>query len=176
MLSSIGKKHPKQVAMLSEKIFIQLRNIHCLKDKELGWLKHAALLHDIGWINGRNKHHKRSRDMIIKCPYLPFTKDERLIIALIARYHRGKMPQDNHKYFKNLNKELKNKICWLAGILKLADGLDRTHLGIIKDIKCTFTKNIIVLNLTPKNIPTEDRIAGLKKADLFKKLSGKRLL
>jgi len=175
MSSFLQKKHSKQVAVLSEKIFTQLKKIHHLGNTELEWLKNAALLHDIGWINGRNAHHKRSRNMIIKCPYLPFTKSQRLIIALISRYHRGSLPRDTHKYFRNLNPVLKNKVCWLAGILKISDGLDRTHLGTIKDIKCRITKNQIEVGLTPKIISAKDRITGLKKADILERYSGRKI-
>jgi len=113
--------------------------------------------------------------MIIRCPYLPFTKSQRLMIALISRYHRGSLPKNTHKYFRDLDPALKNRVCWLAGILKISDGLDRTHLGSIKNINCRITKNKITLSLTPKQIPAEDRITGLKKADLLEKYSGKRI-
>jgi exopolyphosphatase/guanosine-5'-triphosphate,3'-diphosphate pyrophosphatase len=175
MLSLIQKSHSEQVVLLSEKIFNCLRNIHRLKNNELSWLKNAALLHDIGWVNGRAKHHKRSRDMIIKCPYLPFTNKQRLIIALISRYHRGSLPKDTHKYFKDLSPASKNKICWLAGILKLADGFDRTHLAAINNIKCKVSKRKITLSLIPKQISPQDKVSGLKKRDILEKISGRKI-
>jgi len=176
MPSLTEKRHSNQVTVLSETLFNQLKSIHHLGEKELDWLKKAAVLHDIGWIGGGKKHHKRSRDMILKYPYLPFSGEERLVIALIARYHRGSSPKNTHRYFKDLAPALKNRVAWLSAILRISDGLDRTHLGSIKNIRCRLTKNRIALILIPKSIPIEDRISGLDKADMLEKYSERKII
>ncbi len=52
-------------------IFDQLQ-IFGLGPQERLWLQYGALLHDIGWIEGRQGHHKTSLRLILAEPSLPF--------------------------------------------------------------------------------------------------------
>lgn len=58
-------------------------------------LIYAALLHDIGWVEGQQRHHKQSFDMIIADPPEGLSARETLIVANIARYHRKALPKAN---------------------------------------------------------------------------------
>ncbi len=64
--------HTHQVARLSLRLFDQLQPLHDLSGKERDWLHYAALLHDIGWIEGWKDHHKVSLRIILDTPLLPF--------------------------------------------------------------------------------------------------------
>jgi exopolyphosphatase/guanosine-5'-triphosphate,3'-diphosphate pyrophosphatase len=44
-------------------------------------------------------------------------------VALVARYHRGAEPRDNHEGFGGLAPAEKQGVSWLAGLLRLADSL-----------------------------------------------------
>lgn len=55
---SYDAKHNQQVVNLSLKLFDELETLHKLGDKEKFWLHNAAILHDIGLIEGPKGHHK----------------------------------------------------------------------------------------------------------------------
>jgi exopolyphosphatase/guanosine-5'-triphosphate,3'-diphosphate pyrophosphatase len=129
------------------------------------WLQAAALLHDIGKKLNSRGHHKHSQDLIITSKQLPFRKKGRILIGLIARYHRGALPNRNHKYFGKLDSESRFYIRKLAALLKLADGLDSNHLGSVTDISCKITDDNIIVY--PKTCGPFYPQKALEKADLL---------
>jgi exopolyphosphatase/guanosine-5'-triphosphate,3'-diphosphate pyrophosphatase len=93
-------------------------------------LEAAAVLHDIGYLVSYSAHHKHSYHLIVhddlSGPGL-FTPREVELIALIARYHRRTEPNKAHAGYGDLPKQDRDLVRRLAGILRIADGLDRTH-------------------------------------------------
>ena len=68
--------------------------------------------------------------------YLGFgTPDERAIVANVARYHRKSPPDPSHPNFRDLDKDARSKVRSLAAILRIADALDREHLGKVKSAR-----------------------------------------
>ena len=52
-------------------------------------LADAALLHDVGYHINYDQHHKHSYHLIVHAELLGMTPDEQVVIANVARYHRG---------------------------------------------------------------------------------------
>lgn len=171
---NFDKTHSLQVAKLAVKLFDEFKSLHLLSEEERGWLYCGALLHDIGWIGGREGHHKRSRDMILQASQLPFGP-ERTIIALLARYHRKSWPEDGHKYYSDLDPVSKRKVKILAGILRIADGLDRSHASLVQDLQAEVNFAGIKIVIETTNPSAQDRKWGKKKADLFEAVFGKEV-
>ena len=46
------------------RLFDQLQSLHGLNSRQRELIEYAALLHDIGWHIGREKHHKHSMYLI----------------------------------------------------------------------------------------------------------------
>ncbi|MCA9406186.1 MAG: YfcE family phosphodiesterase [Candidatus Omnitrophica bacterium] len=161
------QKHSHQVTKLALKLFDQLKDLHKLDSRRRILLQSASLLHDIGWIKGRVRHHKTSRDIILKSFSLPLTKEEKLIVAMVARYHRRALPKDSHKYYGELSSRKKEEINKLAGMLRLADGLDRSHVNAVKNLKCLVKTKKIILEISSNGFSDWDQESALKKSDLF---------
>jgi len=157
--------HPVQVYRLSCKLFDELQSLHRMGNTERIWLQTAALLHDIGKSICRKDHNKKSRDIIIKSSNLPFSKKERRTIGLIARYHRGALPNRSHKYYGKLDSESRYYIRKLAALLRFADGLDRNHKSSITDLSCQITDDNIIIH--PETIDTFQPSKAIIKADLL---------
>ncbi|HPN88280.1 MAG TPA: HD domain-containing protein [Candidatus Omnitrophota bacterium] len=162
------EKHCLHVAKLALSLFDQLSHLHQLTPQERNILEAATILHDIGWIKGQQKHHKLAQELIINSQRLKVSLKVRILIGLIARYHRKSLPQNSHKYFSQLNKISKKNVKILASFLRIADGLDRMHQSSVENILCKNTSKQIILRLIGKNIIEEDINIAREKADLLK--------
>ena len=92
-----------------------------------------------------------------------------------ARYHRKVLPKDTHPLFSLLSNKDKQKIRILGGILKIADGLDRTHTSEVKSVKCDLSGKDIIVGYKascPSNLEME---AAFKKSDLLKQTLGRNI-
>lgn len=168
------KEHTHQVVRLAVDLFDQLKELHGMGSQERLWLQSGGLLHDIGWIEGQQDHHKTALRLIIGDPSLPFERRERQIVGLIARYHRGALPQPGHKYFSNLTDEDQHRVRVLGGILRLADGLDRSHLSVIRAVTCEVSKRQIRITCEADDSADEEIAAATKKADLLESVFDRR--
>lgn len=165
---SYEKEHSHQVTKLALKIYDELQDLHDLTPRHRLLLQSASLLHDIGWIKGRIRHHKTARDIILRSFNLPLTREEKVIVAMVARYHRRSIPRESHKYYSDLSEEKRLALKKLAGILRVADGLDRRHISAVHDLHCAIDKNIVEINVDAEDFSETEREAALKKADLFR--------
>jgi exopolyphosphatase/guanosine-5'-triphosphate,3'-diphosphate pyrophosphatase len=163
-------RHARQVAKLSLKLFDCLGPLHRMGNSERIWLRVASLLHDVGKSESTEYHHKASRDIIVTEANLPFRKRVRKMIGLIARYHKGAMPKDTHKYYKRMDENDKQCVRMLTAILRLADGLDAGHEGLVTDLACDVQRKRMVLYILGGD--DVDLRKAVKKADLFEQVFG----
>ena len=145
------------------------KKLFSMKENEREYLKAAALLHDIGYFVEEKGHNKHSMRLIIENGLEGFNYTETKIIACIARYHRGSLPDKNeHEYYNTLEKSERKIVKRLGGILKLADGLDKDHKKLIEDIKIDFDfKNNIAKIILITGTEKPDISAAIRKRDLF---------
>ncbi|NLV26996.1 MAG: HD domain-containing protein [Methanomicrobiales archaeon] len=168
-------EHALQVCRISLMLFDCLSDLHKLNEKERNLLKAASLLHDVGWSFPGKPHHKASRDWILSEENLPFNKNERIIVALIARYHRKSCPEPDHAYYCELNQEQKKVVLYLSGILRIADGLDRAHRKIVQSLHCIITPETIQIFLTTSTLFILDWDIFSEKAVLLESISKRRI-
>jgi exopolyphosphatase/guanosine-5'-triphosphate,3'-diphosphate pyrophosphatase len=130
------KGHSHQVARLALRIFDQTIPLHKLGDQEREFLEAAALLHEVGLFVSHAQHHRHSYYLVRNSELLGFTENEKEMIANIARYHRKSHPKTKHEGFSKLNADDQEVVRRLSAILRIADGLDRTHSEVVRDIRC----------------------------------------
>ena len=167
-------QHPIQVCRLCCVLFDELQSLHHMGNTERIWLQTAALLHDIGKSICNEDHNKNSRDVIIKSANLPFDKKERKIIGLIARYHRGALPNRNHRYYGKLDSESRYYVRKLAALLRLADGLDANHQSSITDLACHITEENILI--CPETEGAFDSLKAIAKVDLLEDVLNRKVI
>ena len=134
------EKHGLLVAHLATRLFDDLRDTHALTDRDRLLLRAAALLHDIGDFVRYDGHHKHSYYVILHSDIMGLTPAERNVVANVARYHRKSGPDPSHPNFRELDKDTRSKVRALAAILRVADGLDREHLGKVTDVRASLEK------------------------------------
>lgn len=174
--NTTDEKHAIAVYNCSIMLFDELVSWHKYGKKERILLSCASLLHDIGYSISSSEHHKASRDLILSSKSLPFDKEEREIIAMIARYHRKSLPKDSHKIYRNFSEKDKRRVSVLASILRIADGLDRTHTSTIKKIKVRITDKEIHINIKASLSALLECEYARKKSDLLEKVSEKKVI
>lgn len=130
------KEHALHVTDLSLKIFDASKKLHKLGDSEREYLEAAGILHEVGSFVSHSQHHRHSYYLIRNAEMLGFTENEKEIIANIARYHRKSHPKAKHPEFVKLSTEDQDIVRKLAAILRVADGLDRSHTSSISKIEC----------------------------------------
>lgn len=127
--------HPERVAHLSLQLFDQLAQIHGLSDDDRRLLEYGAILHDIGQHIGYERHEHHAAYIIKNGDLRGFSDEERNMLALIARYHRKSRPKRKDQDFAALSAKRRKALTVLAGIVRLADGLDRSHHQLISDVR-----------------------------------------
>ena len=120
-------EHAQQVARLALSIFDQSRSAHGLGDREREWLEYGALLHDIGVHISYERHHRHSYYLIKNGGLRGFEPEEAEVIALVARYHRQALPKKSHEGYGSLPAKLRRTVKRLSAMVRLAEGLDRSH-------------------------------------------------
>ncbi len=161
--------HTYQVTFLANRLFEELRSLHGLGEVERSWLVYAGILHDIGWIEGWNDHHKVSLRIILTTPMLPFTNKERLVIGSIARYHRKSLPDLKHDHFATLAPHERWTVSILAAFLRLADALDHTHQQRVSDLHCRVTAKKITITCSASPASPEESVDAIEKSDLLER-------
>ena len=169
------RAHTHQVTMLALELFDALASVHALGRRERFWLNCGALLHDIGWTEGQQGHHKTALKLIMADPRLPLERREREIVGLIARYHRKALPSETHKCYTHLDEADRRCVCVLAGILRVADGLDRTHTSAVQGVQCNVSKRKIAITCQTRGESDIEFMMARKKADLLKAVLGRSI-
>jgi exopolyphosphatase/guanosine-5'-triphosphate,3'-diphosphate pyrophosphatase len=119
--------HAQQVARLAMVLFDQTRAVHGLTDREREWLEYASLMHDLGVHISYERHHRHSYYLIKNGDLRGFDPREVEVMALVARYHRRAAPKKTHDEFAVLPGDLRRTVRVLSALLRLAEGLDRSH-------------------------------------------------
>jgi exopolyphosphatase / guanosine-5'-triphosphate,3'-diphosphate pyrophosphatase len=120
-------EHAQQVARIALNIFDQTRSVHGLTDTEREWLAYGSLLHDIGVHISYERHHRHSYYLIKNGDLRGFSPQEIEVMALIARYHRQATPKKSHEGYGDLSGSLRRTVKALSSMVRLAEGLDRSH-------------------------------------------------
>lgn len=167
------QRHSEQVARLAERLFDALRPLHRLDDSSRFLLSAACLLHDIGWTSGQKAHHKQSMQRILDDTTLPLSQEERTIVALVARYHRKSLPDPSHPVYGGLTDTRRGVIDRLSALLRMADGLDRSHTDAVASLSVTITDTRVEIRCGIRGDAAEELQYGKAKADLFERVFGR---
>ncbi|RMH67123.1 MAG: Ppx/GppA family phosphatase [Bacteroidetes bacterium] len=164
--------HARQVTALALQLFDACRPLHHLGPTEREWLEYAALLHDIGYHVSHRKHHKHSRYLIEHAELPGFQPEEIAIIANVARYHRRAFPKKKHRAFRALSREHRRIVRQLASFLRLAEGLDRSHLQHVTGLFTQLGEGTLRLIVEARGEPHLDVWGADRSRALFEQTFG----
>lgn len=170
----VPEVHSLHVASLALRLFDQTKRLHNLGDTERDWLEFAAILHDIGYLINERQHHKHTYYLITHSELGGLSAEENMVIANIARYHRRALPHNKHDSFDVLTPKLQRTVRILSALLRIADGLDRTHFSVVRtlDVKIGATVKIIAYVTGDAQL---EAWAAKGRADLFERIFRRRV-
>lgn len=170
--------HSHLVAHLAKQIFDGTRELHGFGSQERKLLEFAALLHDIGYHIAHNNHHRHALYLIKNSEMPGFAGNEIAVMANVARYHRGSLPEKTadsrvrreHEDFRALDRAHRRVVMRLAAILRVADALDRRHNQVVRDVACKVEGEDVKFLVTPRGNCELELWSAQRKADWFRNI------
>ena len=166
-LPQVDLAHSLKVTRLSLSLFDGLAAPLGLDPRGRELLAMAALWHDSGQAIEERAHHKHSYALIMAAPLTGLGPVARGQVACIARYHRRSLPAIRHAGFAALPKPARLEVCQLAGLLRIADGLDYSHRALVRDLQVIHTGGTVELLVAGSAAAEMEIKRAREKADLF---------
>lgn len=161
------EQHSRQVAKIGLRLFDELSSLHGLEAGERELFYFACLLHDIGYYISHRKHHKHALYLIRNSDLRGFSQREIEIMANVARYHRRSTPKKRHKYYRKQNEDVQLIIRKLSGLMRVADGLDRSHYQNVHDLHVDIDDKKITISLDTETDAALEVWGAMRKKKLF---------
>ncbi len=129
--------HSAHISFLAGRLFEEFARlgVHQFGEVERELLEYAAITHDIGSFLSHSNHHKHAYYLIRNYDLLGFNDTEIDIIANSALFHHKGLPKRRHPHLIHLDRDERRKIEILSAILRMSEGLDRSHLALVQDVR-----------------------------------------
>lgn len=162
------QRHAEHVRELSLQLFDQLQPLHHLPSEARVILEAGALLHDIGHSISHKGHHKHGEYLSMNGDIPGLEGRERALVAAVVRYHNRKAePADHHISYATLNTADQRLARRLASLVRLAEGLDHSHLQRISGVSAVFQRGAVGLHVQARGDASEDINDAARSAELF---------
>lgn len=177
-LYNINHEHAYNVANLALMLYDELSELHGYGPEERKILQAASLLHDSGIAVNYYDHPEHSAYIILNSRLCGLSHREIALAACIAASHeKDKMADSLFKqYRKILTQEDKLLTAMLSVFLKIAESLDRSESGKIKQICCKINSETVKLDVSAQQNPEFELNHAKEHSNIFKQIFGKTLL
>ncbi|MEO5617226.1 MAG: Ppx/GppA phosphatase family protein [Candidatus Eisenbacteria bacterium] len=166
--------HPEHIAKLALALYDGLQRVHALPAAARELLHFAALLHDVGSVVGYDGHVEHSGYLIRNGNLRGLSSEEVRIIASVARYHGKGRPRKRDPEIRALAKPQRIMVRWLAAILRIAEGLDRSHYQLISHLRVERRPGRVAILVTARRDAQLELWAARRRANLLAVLAGSR--
>lgn len=173
------RRHVEHVRHLALQLFDELGGLLECETEDRPLLEAAGLLHDVGQLVSYRRHHHHSYQLIMHADRLPFAPRERLLVAMLSRYHRKAGPRKKHEEFATLPSEDQALVRRLAAILRVADGLDRGHTGVVASVRAHVNDDRVLLQAVSDSPGADLSLecwGATRKSDVLERLLDRRVV
>lgn len=152
-----SKKRSETLERITTTIFDSMKKVHGLGKRERLYLRLAAILHDCGKYISLVNIGITSYQIIMATEIIGLSHTEREIVANVVRFnHSNFVYYDQQTGFDRLDRESYLIVAKLTAILRLANGLDRSHKQKLMGLKAALKDNRLVLTIdTQEDITLE---------------------
>lgn len=130
-----NEEHSAKVARLAIELFDGTSSLHELTPTDRELLELGALLHDIGEHVSKDAHEKHTAYLIENGRLRGFNPQEIDVLACLGRFHKRGNPKASFEPFGRLRNSEQKRVSQLIALLQVADGLDRSHGGPVRDVE-----------------------------------------
>ena len=168
-------RHARHVARLALVLFDALRKRHGLDGVARDLLHFAALLHDVGAVVDYGRHAGHSAYLIRNGRLRGLSAEEVEIIAIVAQYHGKARPRRSDASFGTLDKRGRRTVRWLSAMLRIAEGLDRSHYQLVQEVRVLVRRDRVSLRLAVRRGAGLELWAARQRTNLLARLLGVRV-
>ncbi|MEN6364233.1 MAG: HD domain-containing protein [Rectinema sp.] len=176
--AALGRKfrydegHARNVCALAVAIFDALSKEHGLGGHERLLLETASILHDIGTYIRASGHHHHGEYIVANSEIFGLNRADLNIVSNVVRYHRRNPPAPSHVNFIALPREDRMLVMKLAAILRVADALDRSHSGRVRDLSFERGEDRFIIRPAENLDWSLERLSLADKGDMFEDVYG----
>ncbi|MBI4568175.1 MAG: Ppx/GppA family phosphatase [Planctomycetes bacterium] len=161
------------IVRLALAIFDGVQALHGHQAADRRLLELAALLHDVGEHIAFERHEQHSYYIIRNADLRGFGEEEIEVLALAARYHRKARPKRRDRTYAALPPQVRRLVQLIAGIIRVADGLDRTRSQVVDAVRCEVLPDRVRLVAHATGDAELEIWAGRRKSDLLARVLGR---
>lgn len=167
--------HTRNVLRLALELFDETQQLHQLGPTDRELLEYAVLLHDIGQHVSRQGHHRHAAYLVEHAQLRGFSPNEVTFLAALVRHHRRGDPKPSEPLYGALSHADRERVRKLAGILRVADGLDRGRRGAVTRVSAEINDNLVILRVRAEDDAELELWATRRRRDLFEKVFDREL-
>lgn len=166
-----SRRRGETLEKIAMTIFDSMKKVHGLGKRERLLLRIATLLHDCGKYISLVNLGECSYNIILSTEIIGLSHMEREIVANVVKYnhmdfnYREVMAQSDA-----IDKTAYLTIAKLTAILKIANGLDRSHKQKFKDVKATLKERELIITVDDSVDITLEKGLFTKRSDFFEEV------
>ena len=165
-----NRKRGDTLEQIALNIFDSTRKIHGLEKRERLLLQLSTILHDCGKYISMVNLGECSYSIIIATEIIGLSHLEREIVANVVKYNHLEFDYYEAMNINTMDKESYLKIAKLTAILRLANGLDRSHKEKFKNIKITLKEEKLLITVDTQEDITLEKGLFDARADFFEEV------
>lgn len=165
-----NRKRGETLEQIALNIFDSTRKIHGLEKRERLLLQLSTILHDCGKYISMVNLGECSYSIIMATEIIGLSHLEREIVANVVKYNHLEFDYYEAMNSNTMDKEAYLKIAKLTAILRLANGLDRSHKEKFKNIKITLKEEKLLITVDTQEDITLEKGLFDARADFFEEV------
>lgn len=140
--------HRAHVTHLAGVLFDRTAPLHGLAAPERELLVHAAELHDVGEALALRRHNHHGAYILEHAELRGFSPGQLAVLVTLVRFHSSRGISRSYPPYVAMTEQRQLRCEVLLGLLQVAEGLDRTRDGAVRDVQVDASDDdVLVLRL-----------------------------
>ena len=165
-----SRKRGETLEKIALTIFDSMKKVHGLGQRERLLLRLAALLHDCGKYVSMVNLGECSYSIIMATEIIGLSHMEREIVANVVKFNHEEFEYYEVLRTSIMDREAYLKIAKLTAILRVANGLDRSHKQKFNDVKTVLKDDVLTITVDTNEDITLEKGMFSHRADFFEEV------
>lgn len=165
-----SRKRGETLEKIALTIFDSMKKVHGLGQRDRLLLRLAALLHDCGKYISMVNLGECSYSIIMATEIIGLSHMEREIVANVVKFNHEEFEYYEVLRTSILDQEAYLKIAKLTAILRVANGLDRSHKQKFKDVKTILKDDVLTITVDTNEDITLEKGMFSHRAEFFEEV------